>query len=166
MDQVEFQCHFVQWEFNNVYFSIVSVTDKLWFFFTHFLPAIRFCILSLSFTIYFETILFYSSQLGRFHSNIWQGQICWVCRMGFISDLKFIRLFSNLIGSRSLIDKHRHTSGIGRVVTSRKIVIFISIYIYARACQLPVYSGCNFTSGKILCIRLTHPLLLYRIFNP
>ena len=53
--------------------------------------------------------------------------------MGFISGLKFIRLFSNLIGSRSLIDRHRHISGIGRVVTSWKIMLssflFISMHV-------------------------------------
>ena len=30
--------------------------------------------------------------------------------------------------------------------------------------KLPVYPGGNFTSGAILCIRLKHTLLLYRIF--
>ena len=54
--------------------------------------------------------------------------------MGFIFDLKFIRLFSNLIGSRSSIDRHRHTSGIGRVVTSGKIMLssFLLISMNAR----------------------------------
>ena len=54
--------------------------------------------------------------------------------MGFISDLKFIGLFSNLIGSQSLIDKHRHTLGISRLVTSGKIMLssFLSISMHAR----------------------------------
>ena len=87
--------------------------------------------------------------------------------MSFISNLKFIGLFSNLIGSQSLIDKHHHSWGYRPSCDQREnCVIFISINIHAHACQRPVYSGCNFTLGKILCIRLTHPLLLYRIFNP
>ena len=53
--------------------------------------------------------------------------------MGFISDLKFMRLFSNLIGSRSSIDKHRHTSCIGQVVTSRKIMLSSFLFISMHA---------------------------------
>ena len=76
--------------------------------------------------------------------------------------------------SQSSIDKHRHTSGISRVVTSGKIILSSFLFISgklkwpwnARACQLPVYPGCNFTSGTILYIRLTHNLPLHWIFNP
>ena len=67
--------------------------------------------------------------------------------MGFISDLKCTRLFSNLIVLWSSIDKYRHTLGIGQVVTSGKIMsssfLFISNKLNwqcnARMCQIPVY---------------------------
>ena len=113
----------------NVYFSIVAVTNKLFFFSlisvlgTH---TIRFCILSLSFTIYFETFYFIRHNLADSIPTFYKHR---VCRMGFISDLKCIRLFSNFIGSRSLIDKHCHTLGICRVVTIGKIILSSFLFI-------------------------------------
>ena len=88
---------------SNVYFSIVAVTNKLFFsslisiLGTH---AIRFCILSLSFTIYFETFYFIrhnSQPIPFLHLTSIDHPTTWVCRMGFISDPKCIRLFTNLL---------------------------------------------------------------------
>ena len=58
-------------------------------------------------------------------------------------------------------------------MTSGKVILSSFLFISrtlnwpwnARAHQLPVYPRCNFTSGTILCIGLTHALPLYRILN-
>ena len=62
--------------------------------------------------------------------------------MGSISNLKCIRLFPNLIDSRSLIDKHHHTLDIGRVVTSGKI-------IYLHFCLYPANSNDRETHMRV-----------------
>ena len=161
---------------SNLYFSIVAVTNKLFVFSlisvlgTH---AIRFCIVDLFWVYLLQYILRHfisfvtNLPIPFLHLTSIDRSITWVCRMGFISNLKCIRLFSNLIGSQCLIDKHHHTSGIGRVVTCGKMILSSFLFIShklswqwnARTCQLPVYPGCNFTSDKILCIRLTHPYI-------
>ena len=144
------------------------------FFFTYFYSGDVFWVYLSHFILRHFILFFTTRPIPFLHLTSIDCPITWVCRIGFISDLKCIRLFSNLIGSRSLIDKHCHTSGIGRVVTNGKIILSSFLFLScklnlpwdARTCQLPVYPGCKFTSGTTWNNRLRHTLPLYWIFNP
>ena len=106
---------------NSFFFSLISILG------TH---AIRFCILSVSFTIYFETFYFIrhnsadSIPTSNKHRSPDPECAEWVSFL--------IRLFSNLIGSGSSIDEHRHTLGIGQVVTIGKIILSSFLFISSK----------------------------------
>ena len=128
-------------------FSVISCSDikcrsifpslplpiNFFFFFTFFCSgthAIRIYILSLCFTIYFETFYFirHTSADSIPKSNKHSSP-------DHLSEPNGFHFRSEMykIGSRSSIDKHFHTSGIGRVVTSWKIILSSFLFISANS---------------------------------
>ena len=120
---------------NNVYFPIVSVTDKL-FFCTHFCPA------DASKTILYFEFIFYNIFWDNFISFVTTRPIlclhltridCLSMPNGFHFLSEIYQAVLEFDWFSILDDKHRHTSGIGRVVTSGKIMLSSFLFISMRA---------------------------------
>ena len=117
------------------------------FFPTHFChgaQTIRCCILSLSFTIYFETFYFirHKSAYSIPTSNKHRSPDHLSVPNGFhlyqaVLEFDWFSIFD---------DKHRYTSGIGRVVTSGKIILSSFLFIFSNSIDRATHAHVNYLS--------------------
>ena len=136
MDQVEFECHFLQWELIMCIFpSFPLPINSFFFFFTHFCQGD-----ARNKILYFECI-FYNMFWENFNSYVKTQPIPFLhlarkdhlsVPNGFYFRSEFYQAVLEFDCSWSSINKHCHTSGISRVVTSGKIMfssfLFISMH--------------------------------------